>query len=308
MIHFLYCFDENYNKQAFTSMYSLLENINTNIKIHILHNLDKKNVFVPEKVSNHIYLNEIKFYKFKDNKFKFQNIDNTHVSSATYFRLFLQDYIPDYINELIYLDPDTIVISNFLEETNHIFKELTSKKKLIAAKTELIKDEFLPNERFNRLNLTKSYFNAGVMFINYSLWQKENYSEKFIKKMKNLNSKIIEWDQDVMNSLLNGDYLEINKSLNYIVLPEKYMDKKIKPIILHFAGSKKPWLTSGAFTKNSYFYHKIYREIYSESFHIEHKKKLASLKELIFSIFTLKIFNTRNPAKYIKFFLKSLYR
>ena len=37
MKNFLYCFDFNYNIQGFCSIYSLLENTNQPVKIHIIH-------------------------------------------------------------------------------------------------------------------------------------------------------------------------------------------------------------------------------------------------------------------------------
>ena len=45
----------------------------------------------------------------------------------------------------------------------------------------------------------------------------------------------------------------------------------IEKYIIHYVGSKKPWLTSGAFDISSEFYHTNFRKLYSSSYHVEHK-------------------------------------
>ena len=40
-LNFLYCFDENYDKQAFASMISYLDKVSESINIFVIHNTDK---------------------------------------------------------------------------------------------------------------------------------------------------------------------------------------------------------------------------------------------------------------------------
>ena len=81
-------------------------------------------------------------------------------------------------------------------------------------------------------------------------------------------------------------------------------DKQIS--LIHFLGSKKPWLTSGVFEKSSEIYHFNFRKFNNSTYHIEHKWKLGSLKELLKAIFLLKILNLKFVAKYLKEFFLSL--
>ena len=46
-MNILYCFDENYNKQALVSITSLISNNNCNINFYIIH--DKPNTFIEYK-------------------------------------------------------------------------------------------------------------------------------------------------------------------------------------------------------------------------------------------------------------------
>ena len=59
MINFVYCFDSNYDKQAFTSIASLLDNINEKIKILIIHKSQIESSFIPKFIVEHINLDSI---------------------------------------------------------------------------------------------------------------------------------------------------------------------------------------------------------------------------------------------------------
>ena len=54
MLEVLYCFDENYNKQAFTSIYSLLEKSSEKLNVNIIHKSYNDNDFYQIKFWNMI--------------------------------------------------------------------------------------------------------------------------------------------------------------------------------------------------------------------------------------------------------------
>ena len=84
MKDFLYCFDSNYNQQALTSIFSLLDNTSSKINLYIIHN--DPTTFKIQKIINHKNLDIFKIYKFKnDKKIDFPNLNNSHVSEATYY-------------------------------------------------------------------------------------------------------------------------------------------------------------------------------------------------------------------------------
>ena len=58
--------------------------------------------------------------------------------------------------------------------------------------------------------MREEYFNAGIMVINFKKWIEEGYTVEFIKKLKELKTKIIMWDQDVMNAVINGNYSKLS--------------------------------------------------------------------------------------------------
>ena len=50
---------------------------------------------LPEEISNHKNLNEIKFFQFQNKNTQFPNLDNVHLTEATYYRLYLSEYLDE---------------------------------------------------------------------------------------------------------------------------------------------------------------------------------------------------------------------
>lgn len=310
ILNFCFCFDHKFNLQAFTSMISLLDNVNEKIKINVIYDKEFSMIDLPEKLSCHPNLKEIKFFQFHMNNINFPNLDNVHLTKATYYRLFLAEYLNEDI--VIYLDADTICVKNPLKYIRNSIVELEKSKKIIGAKTEYRKSDFTMNEvsnnksYFKRLKMSDTYFNAGVMLINLSLWKKNNLQDKFLASMNDLWQGIVQWDQDVINSVIDGDYLELDKNINFFPR-ELTSNSSLKEILFfHYVGSKKPWLTSGAFLFGSNLYHENFRKLYSHTYHIEHIWKKASIVELIKSLLNLRFFKVKYKNKYILDFYKSL--
>ena len=287
-INFLYCFDSNYNIQAFTSMISLLENTSKNINIYVIHSEDNFNSKVPKEILHHEKLSSLISYKFNDYKYEFPNIKNVHISVATYFRLFTKNYLPKNKKVFVFLDPDVVCVQDPINEIQDTIKKLNSTEFTIAARTEHISG-------VKRINVDDKYFNAGVMVIDFEKWQKKDFHEQLIDKLNDLKNNIVQWDQDVLNSMLNGSYLELGEVLNFKAATKINKKSKAEVIFVHYMGSHKPWLTSGMFQEDANFYHSNFRSISKDSFHIEHKWRVRSLIDFLIAIFTFKIFRLNKP-------------
>ena len=73
-------------------MISLLNNTSRKINIYVIHNEDNFKSKVPIQILKHKNLIIFESYKFEDYNYDFPNIKNVHISVATYFRLFIQNY------------------------------------------------------------------------------------------------------------------------------------------------------------------------------------------------------------------------
>lgn len=300
---FLYCFDENYNKQAFTSMISLLENLESPVEINIIHPDENLMKEVPLRILNHPKLIKLNIHNFINAGYDFPNIDDSHVSEATYYRLFIEDYIEKEVSFIVYLDADIICMQNPEEYLNKEINTLSNSKNVLSVRTEKVVQS--NDEVFKRLKINQTYFNAGVMVINYERWLKDEITNNLLLELKKIEKAINFWDQDVLNSYFNGEYNELNNYLNY---DSQKFDDSIKGdiIFLHYIGSKKPWLTSGAFIKSAFLYHERYSDVYENRFHIVHKWKVGSIKELVYSVLNFSFFRIQNKASYLLHFMKSL--
>ena len=55
------------------------------------------------------------------------------------------------------------------------------------------------------------------MIINFQKWKNENVSEKLRAKVDQIKNSINYWDQDVLNSFVDGEFKELPLNLNYTV-------------------------------------------------------------------------------------------
>ena len=322
MNNFLYCFDNNYNLQAFSSMLSLLESVDQKINIYIIHKEERDSKFVPKKISNHKLLNKLEIYKFNKLKTHLPNLLDTHVSEATYYRLFLQDYLSKEIKFVTYLDADIICVNNPLAQINDSINKMKLNNFTIASKTE---DPQSSHNNSTRLSLkSMKYLNAGVMIIDVQSWIDKNLKVKFIKIIEAKQEKLNLWDQDVLNIFFDGDYLELDKKLNYIVdlanyiytilasdlhhLKLSYSEVVKDNIFIHFAGSHKPWALDGIACNLSEIYQKYFRKANKLKYHIVHKTKKKSVHYFLKYLLKGSYFSLKYPISFMFIFLISLFK
>lgn len=300
---FVYCFDENYSKQGLSSIISLLDTSSEEINILIIYNLVPSKIKIPNIIKDHKNLNKIEIKQFLNSDYNFPNLEENHVSSATYYRLFVDDYIDNTVSTIFYIDADIIFIKNPINLFKKAYEHLLDSEFVISARTEKSLRQ-KPDEVFKRLNLSEKYFNAGVLVINLELWRKQNIQEKLIKNMKKISNLIVHWDQDVMNSYFDGEYQELDNNLNFE--SSSFNEKSEDVVALHFLGSNKPWYMSGVFRYGSHFYHENFNKFNNSKYHIVHLWKRASIIEFIKSIFNLNFFKIKFPLLFIKSFIESL--
>ena len=182
----LLCFDTNYNIQGEVTMMSLLENTSSQLTFYIIHENPVSLSKIVERISTHPNAENIYTYKFiKRDNVNFPSFEESHMSEATYYRLFIGDYLPKEVKNIIYVDPDITCINNFDIIIDQTISMLNATDLLLAAKTEHM--ELAESETSVRLELTKNkYFNAGVTVINVEKWINQKYTIKLLEKMNYL--------------------------------------------------------------------------------------------------------------------------
>ena len=273
MQNILYCFDENYNIQATVSMFSLLKQTNEKINFHIIHKNPKSFESLLTTIEKNQNLNDYFIHEFKNKNYNFPNIKNSHVSEATYYRMFISDYVTNDFDKVLYIDPDVVCLNPFNTTVEEIEKELINRKMLVGVKTEHIKNK-QNFEIFERLSIDNKYFNAGVMSINLKMWKELDFKTRLLEKSRIIEDNIIFWDQDVMNSEINGEYLELPPHLNQhpFEFPGSNVHFEKNTIFLHYSGKNKPWTKKGFSSPSSSFYKNIYKELFGKNFKISRFK------------------------------------
>lgn len=236
--------DKNYIQHLGVMLCSLFEH-NKNI-------LFKVNIIVDSE--KHIELKKIKKI-VEDHKSTFQliKVDETrlaslkiseHATAAVYYRLLLPDLLDNKVTKVLYFDSDIIVKSNLLPlwET-----ELTNYP--VAAVRELL------FQRHKELGIPEGvpYFNSGVMLINLPVWRERKVSERALDFINENPERIRYWDQDGINAVLKGNWLEMpykwnqqseffSESVGKGEINEEWLKESFgSPAIIHFSSKFKPW-------------------------------------------------------------------
>lgn len=254
MHNFVYCIDKKFNLHAYLSIVSLLKSTSENISIYIIHKSPRS--FVKYKKLLYKFFPNCKLYiiKFKFNIKKYPNLKNSHVSEATYYRMFISDHIEENIEYITYLDADAYIVKDPTESISQYIKKMKNENKILSALSTNFIEEEKTRDIFNRLQISHKYFNAGVMILNVKEWKKQKISNNFKKLKDEISDSILYWDQDILNKYFDGDYVDLSSSLNYLVNLEE--DKKISGEIeiFHFVGKNKPWNTDSYDNEFKSFY------------------------------------------------------
>lgn len=296
---------------GFTSMVSLLDRIDEKININIIHNSKDVYESIPQYIKNHKNLNSINIHFFQNEKYIFPNLDNSHVSEATYFRLFIEDYIDKSLDFLIYLDADVVCIKNPIPYFNSKIQSMIENDFTVAVMNEPDIPEI--DERSINLGIKSGrYFNAGVMIINYSKWIDQDIKTKSTQIIKEKKDKLILWDQDVLNIIFDGKFQNIDQEFNYRMDILNFSDKEISSIqnnvyLIHYFGKSKPWTLKGINFGISEYYQSEFRKISKNKYHIVHKWKRDSLNYIFEIIFSTKLFKLKFPIRFILEALRSFF-
>ena len=154
---------------------------------------------------------------------------SSHVSIATYFRLFIPEVLPCHENRVLFLDPDILVLGGLQE----LVLPIKSDMLCIAVQHGFEKDDLdhLSDERVDPAH----YFNAGVLGLHLDNIRREGVFRlalEYVEKGKQFRY----WDQDILN-------IVFNKRVHFISERFNFFDMSIhqEPKIVHFIGTMKPW-------------------------------------------------------------------
>lgn len=295
-INILYTIDKKYIDMMLGSILSLILNNNfEKINVHIITSgfeLDDYNKIdnVLKKYSNI----ELSFYDLESFGIEKYNIPDWRGTQIANARLFFQEILDSNLHKienLLYLDSDTIVVGDIKGLCKYT-------SKAICAVKDAIDIEYLKN------NKLENYVNSGVLFININEWIRNEHQEKIIRYIESGNIECNYPDQDILNFSLQYDIkllpLKYNLGSNCYLFSsyflQKYFSKrnvkfeeieeaKSDPKILHSTGllGIKPWMKNNINPFNDEFMKYIYMANPEfEKVEISMLKRILSASPLLF--------------------------
>lgn len=180
----------------------------------------------------------------------FEHFPSTQVwSHAMYYRLLAYDYLYQQTKTVLYLDADVMCNGNISGLFSSDLKDSVS-----AVVDDLPSTKNASIKRLGELLSDKQhYFNSGVMLVNVDKWHENDLTNKSLEMLttSTSNNSIKYPDQDVLNILLSGKSIYLERKYNTIyTLKSELEDKTHKAfsnvikddtIFVHFTGITKPW-------------------------------------------------------------------
>ena len=165
-----------------------------------------------------------------------------------YYRLLAPRLLPEHIQRVIYLDPDTLVINPIrpLWETD-------LKGNLLAAAAHTGKTELANSVNQLRLGTERDYYNSGVLLMDLESGRREIQPQALFDYVAQHRRELILPDQDVLNALYSKQILPLEDALwnydarnysSYLLRSGGTYDLRWvmeHTAILHFCGKEKPW-------------------------------------------------------------------
>lgn len=133
-------------------------------------------------------------------------------SASQYSRLMIGSVLPNSIKKALYLDADTIILSNLIELFNVGFDN-----KIVIGVSDVINVEY---KKILNIPEDKAIFNTGVLLLDLEKWRAENIESKLFDVILKFKGNVIQGDVGILNAVLYNSYKEINPKFNYMTIFE----------------------------------------------------------------------------------------
>ena len=170
-------------------------------------------------------------------------IRSWRLTSATLMKLFLPRHFGERYRRILYLDADLTIHGDL----GALFRLELGAHALAAVPSGRI---WLDRPDWERrqaeatcaaLGMTPPYrfFNTGVLLIDVANWRRERLLERTLEFLARNAALCTLPDEHALNAVLDGRLLELSPIWN--TRPEQYRPNCPLPVIVHYAGSRKPW-------------------------------------------------------------------
>lgn len=239
MIHVAYCFDRAYQQHFGAAVTSLLLNrggSGSELVIHVL--TDEVDAVFQQKLDrlSDTFRAHIRLYPVPQGELNrlagltLNNSAKSYLSPASYYRVLLPHILPAEINRVVYLDSDTIVLSDI----QPLFDTDLGQASLGAA-LDRGSATMAPKRGLER------YVNSGVMVLSLDRWRREGLAERCLEFAAQNPEKISYGDQCAINFVCHDAVHVLAPGWNRFVLAGTPPEEVVGAAILHYITPDKPW-------------------------------------------------------------------
>jgi len=167
-----------------------------------------------------------------------------HISTASYYRLFLPTLLPDTVERVLYLDCDLVVDGDLQP-----LLEIDLGDRPLAAAVDRVVE--LTRREPSGDALDRRYFNTGVLMMDLAQWRRDNLHGRALEYARQAENPLQYADQDALNAVVDDEVRLLEPTWNYMVFTRLRADLQQgldeaqagvkRPAVIHFAGVAKPW-------------------------------------------------------------------
>lgn len=247
-----YAIDRNFLQPLTVSLRSLLKHSKPSFKakVFVLHSdLTEEEM---QRVERNVSSQKLELVWQKIDPSSFSKFPaGLHFSSANYFRIRLPSLLPISVSSVLYLDADTVILSDIEE----LFREADPS---VPAQACLDYCGKLNNPLINfsagekiQADPDAPYFNSGVMFFHLDHWRRENIEGKILDFCQRHPETLFFVDQTPINIVLQGRIKALPSEWNVQTVHPKVISREWNvPFVAqnweqaklrHFTTEFKPW-------------------------------------------------------------------
>jgi lipopolysaccharide biosynthesis glycosyltransferase len=182
--------------------------------------------------------------------------------TTTYQKLTVGAWLPQQVDQVIWLDCDLLVLDDIMPLWNtdlgewHMLAVPDQRVPLVSSRFGVA--------AYRDLGLAPEshYFNAGVLLIDLARWRRDDVAGHAMHYLNTYRDHVFFWDQEALNAVLAGKWGQLdsswnqNPTLGHLLHPHTITGNRRLPAeirIAHFSGNLKPWNRGGSSP-----YHNLY--------------------------------------------------
>lgn len=234
-IHIGLAIDKNFGAFAGITITSLAHNnIHNNLVIHIIYDELLPQDMEKLRLTEQLYRNlTISFYQITSTAGMTFVVPDGHITQAMYYRYMFAELLPAELTRIIYMDSDIICQGDILP-----LWQVELGGHLLGATRDLGEEKSCA-----RIGLINGrYFNSGVLVMDLTKWREQKLVNKLFAWLKQVQgSKVLWGDQDALNAVIDGEFAEIPRTYNCIVINDVDLRAIPEDVLVHYIDCIKPW-------------------------------------------------------------------